>query len=75
MFRLLDNNIDYLVLDMQEIDKEICLKVVDKYLYILNNKITDSEKEEIINEMNNLIGDNTNFFYRKTIYKVKRGDK
>ena len=75
LFRLLDNNIDYLVLDMQEIDKEICLKVVDKYLYILNNKITDSEKEEIINEMNNLIGDNTNFFYRKTIYKVKRGDK
>lgn len=75
LFRLLDNNIDYLVLDMQEIDKEICLKVVDKYLYILNNKITDSEKEEIINEMNNLIGDNTNFFYKKTIYKVKRGDK
>lgn len=71
------NKIDYLVLDMQEVDKELSLKVIDKYNYILNNidSINEIEKEEIINDMNNLIGDNTNFFYKKTIYVVKRGDK
>lgn len=76
LFDLIKNNIEYLVLDMQLIDKEISLKVIDKYNYILNNidNIDSSEKEEIINYMNELIGDNTNFFYKKTIYKVK-GDK
>ena len=77
LFDLIENKIDYLVLDMQEVDKELSLKVIDKYNYILNNfdSITSSEKEEIIDYMNNLIGDNTNFFYKKTIYVVKRGDK
>ena len=71
------NKIDYLVLDMQEVDKELSLKVIDKYNYILNNfsNIKETEKETIIKEMNKLIGDNTNFFYKKTIYVVKRGDK
>ena len=32
-------------------------------------------EEEIISNMNELIGESTNFFYRKTIYKVKKGDK
>lgn len=77
LFTLIENNIDYCVLDMQGIDKDICLKVVDKYNYIKDNfnSINDNEKEEIISYMNNLIGESTNFFYKKTIYKVKRGDK
>ena len=62
---------------MQEVDKELALNVLEKYNYILDNinHIDDKEKETIITDMNNLIGDNTNFFYKKTIYKVKRGDK
>jgi len=77
LFSLIENNIDYLVMDCQEIDKDLCLKVIDKYNYIKAdfNTISDSEKEEIISDMNNLIGESTNFFYKKTIYKVKRGDK
>jgi len=77
LFDLIENNIDYVVLDMQEIDITLGEKVIDKYLYILNNHsdISDVEKETIINEMNELIGDSTNFFYKKTIYKVKKGDK
>lgn len=77
LFNLIENNIDYIVLDMQEVDSNIGKHVVEKYLYILNNysKITDFEKDKIINDMNNLIGDSTNFFYQKTIYKVKKGDK
>ena len=75
LFSLIENNIDYVVLDMQGINIDICLNVIDKYNYILNNKLSENEKEEIISYMNNLIGESTNFFYKKTIYKVKRGDK
>lgn len=77
LFDLIKNGMDYLVLDMQEIDEKIGLEVVKEYNYIANNidKISEKEKEEIIDKMNILIGNNTNFFYKKTIYKVKRGDK
>lgn len=77
LFDLIENKIDYLVLDMQEVASEIGIKVLDKYNYILENfsNLNVSEKEEIISSMNELIGDSTNFFYKKTIYKVKKGDK
>lgn len=77
LFDLIDNGIDYLVLDMQEVDMELSKNVLAKYLYILDNcsSISESEKEEIISSMNELIGESTNFFYKKTIYKVKKGDK
>lgn len=77
LFDLIENELDYVVLDMQEVSLEIGEKVVDKYLYILNNfsNITEDEKNEIISNMNELIGESTNFFYKKTIYKVKKGDK
>lgn len=77
LFDLINNNFEYLVLDMQEIDLDTSLKILDKYMYILENIsiITDEEKEDIISYTNNLVGDNTNFFYKKTIYKVKKGDK
>ena len=77
LFDLIDKKIDYLVLDMQEVDIKLSEKLLDKYIYILNNhsNISNKEQENIINEMNELIGDSTNFFYKKTIYKVKKGDK
>ena len=77
LFDLINNEVAYGVLDMQEVDKELALNVLEKYNYILDNinHIDDKEKDTIINEMNGLRGDNTNFFYKKTIYKVKRGDK
>lgn len=75
LFDLIDGGIDYLILDMQEVDTVLSKKVLDKYLYILDNcsNISDSEKEEIVSSMNELIGESTNFFYKKTIYKVKKG--
>ena len=75
LFELINCGIDYMVLDMQEVSLELGEKVIDKYDYILNNmaNISDNEKEKIFNDMNNLIGESTNFFYKKTIYKVKRG--
>jgi putative protease len=77
LFDLIKNKMDYLVLDMQEVDFNLGLKVLDTYLYIYNHfsDIKEVEKESLISNMNNLIGDSTNFFYKKTIYKVKKGDK
>lgn len=77
LFDLINNKINYLVLDMQEIKTELGGQVLEEYQYILDNisNVTELEKENIINKMNNLIGDSTNFFYKKTIYKVKKGDK
>lgn len=77
LFDLLENGIDYIILDMQEIPESIRGKVLGTYIYILNHRdrITEEEKEKIIQDMNELVGDYTNFFYQKTIYKVKKGDK
>ena len=77
LFDLVENNIDYCVLDMQEVDQKIGQEVLNKYQYIVKNysTITADEKENLIKDMNNLIGDSTNFFYKKTIYKVKKDNK
>ncbi len=77
LFDLAENNIDYIVLDMQEVDSKIGKEVLSKYQYIVKNysTITIDEREKLIKDMNNLIGDSTNFFYKKTIYKVKKDNK
>ncbi len=77
LFDLAENNIDYIVLDMQEVDSKIGKEVLSKYHYIVKNysAITIDEREKLIEDMNNLIGDSTNFFYKKTIYKVKKDNK
>lgn len=77
LFDLITNNFSFVVLDMQNIEIDTGLEVLDKFNYIKDNidTISDKEKENIITYMNNLIGDSTNFFYKKTIYKVKKGDK
>lgn len=77
LFDLITNNFSFGVLDMQNIEIDTGLEVLDKFNYIKDNidTISDKEKEDIITYMNNLIGDSTNFFYKKTIYKVKKGDK
>lgn len=76
LFDMIQNNISYGVLDVQEVDFKIGEKVYDQFSYILNHisDITSEEKEQIILDMNQLIGDSTNFFYKKTVYKVKKGD-
>lgn len=77
LFDLITNNFSFGVLDMQNIEIDTGLEVLDKFNYIKDNidTISDKEKDDIIIYMNNLIGDSTNFFYKKTIYKVKKGDK
>lgn len=74
LFDLIKNNIEYLVLDMQEVDISISKEIIKLYSYILDNIgiIDDKEKEELVKESEKLVGNYTNFFYKKTIYKVKK---
>ena len=63
---LYDNNCEYIIMREFNIDdfKEL---IIDTKEYI-DNKCTD---KEYINKYKKL-GDNTNFFFKKTIYKVKK---
>ena len=74
---MIENDIDYVVLDMQEVPIETGSKVLETYTYVLNHRDTigEEKKKKIIQNMNELVGDYTNFFYQKTIYKVKKGEK
>ncbi|MDE5586800.1 MAG: hypothetical protein K2I72_00320, partial [Bacilli bacterium] len=71
-----ENDFQYAILDMRGINSEIGMKILEIYHEIRKNFSNSSskEKEETMNQVQNLIGDNTNFFYKKTIYKVKRGN-
>lgn len=75
LYDLLQANIEYGVLDTNLISDDIALKVLEAYSEIRKNykEQTEEQKENILHDINKLIGDNTNFFYKKTIYKVKKG--
>ena len=65
---LIEANIDYIVIDESYIDKETILEVLNITDDILSNKdVSENIKRSI-----ELLGDNTSFLFKKTIYKVKR---
>ncbi|MBE6147642.1 MAG: hypothetical protein E7168_04845 [Firmicutes bacterium] len=70
LYELLETNIEYFILDMSFIEEKISLTVLETYDEIRKNK--SSSREDTIKKMNELIGESTNFFYKKTIYKVKK---
>ncbi len=65
---LKDLDIDY-VIAREDVDSDLFYKVLDNFNKIINNNYDDSIKEE----MNKIIGEYTGFFYKKSIYKVKKG--
>jgi hypothetical protein len=62
-----DSNVDYLVFDDFEIDEETSFELV-KNICLLN----DSKDKEYIDKISSLIGEDTNFLFKKTIYMVKK---
>lgn len=70
---LLENHIEYILLKEDFIDHEIFLECIDNINYLIHHysKISKLEYKNWLNKQNKLLGRNTNFFYRKTIYKVK----
>ena len=69
--KLVENNIDYIVIDESEINKDLIVKSLKIVNEIINNKNVNQNIENSYS----LLGNNTSFFFNKTIYKVKKGDK
>lgn len=70
---LLDCNMDYILLKEDFINHDVfitCLENIDFYLKNFHN-MTKIQDEKWVRRQNELLGRNTNFFYRKTIYRVK----
>lgn len=69
-FILLKDKIDYGILDNNLIDDSIFLEIVKLYKMYIDKKINS---DFLVEKVNNLIGDNSFFFFKKSIYKVKDG--
>lgn len=72
--KLLKNNFDYGVLK-EDIDHDKFLKVLQSYAWMKDNyyNVIEEEKNNWLANVNKLIGSrDTGFFYRKTIFKVKK---
>lgn len=70
---LIDNNLPYILLKEDLINEELFLEVVGNILYFISNykNMNDSLKAEWLSNQNELLGEDTGFFFKKTIYKVK----
>ena len=60
-------NVDYLILNDNNFDKDIFIKALILYI-----KLLDTKDDKYIKEIDELVGDNRGFFFKKTIYKVKK---
>ena len=67
---LTNSKIDYLVFDNYLIEEEKSLELVS-----LINEYKTTNNERVIGEIEDLIGTYTNFFFKKTIFMVKKNDK
>jgi len=64
------SNVDYIVFSNNLIEEDTSLKLVS-----LVSELIKTNNERIVGEIEDLIGDDTNFFFKKTIYVVKKNDK
>lgn len=65
-----DSNVDYIVLSDDLISDEISLELASLVVSLMNTK-----NERLIGKIEDLIGDNTNFFFKKTIFMVKKNEE
>jgi len=67
---LTSSKVDYLVFSNNLISEDKSLELVS-----LITEYKNTKNERIIGEIEDLIGDYTNFFFKKTIFMVKKNDK
>lgn len=73
--KLLESKISYLVIDTSYIDDNVIIKVLPLLQDILTiTNLEDSKYQQILKELEKILGSDTGFFYKKTIYKVKKGE-
>ena len=70
---LLNTNLEYVLLKEDFIDRDLFIKVVKEIKYYINNysNMNENDKEKFLEIIKELIGENSGFFFQKTIYKVK----
>lgn len=66
LFDMIDNGFEYGIIDETFVENE---EIITTVRDIINHKYVDRKK--IIDDANKLLGIDTNFFYKETIYKVK----
>lgn len=67
-FTILKEKIKYAILDTNLIDEDLFIEILSLYKKNLDKKLSN---EDLIQKVQDLIGENDGFFYLKTIYKVK----
>lgn len=70
---LMDTNLSYILIKEDYIDHDLFIKIITNLVYYLNNyeEMDTLEKEKFIKNQEELLGNDTGFFFRKMIYKVK----
>ncbi len=70
---LLKKNIQYILLKEDLINHEIFLQCLENIVYYIENyqKMSNLDDKLWLEKQNELLGRNTNFLYRRTIYRVK----
>lgn len=68
----LKDKVDYAILDEQFIEHDLFLQILDLYKKLNEEKV---EYKKVLDDIEKLIGNDTGFFDKKTIYKVKRNEK
>ena len=70
---LMDTNLSYILIKEDYIDHDLFIKIITSLVYYLNNYegMDTLEKEKFIKNQEELLGNDTGFFFRKMIYKVK----
>ena len=64
-----DLDVDYIILNDYNFDKDTFSKALELY-----TKLVETKDNKYALELDNLVGDNRGFFFTKTIYKVKKND-
>lgn len=73
--KLIEKNLTYLVIDTSYIDADIITKSLLLLQEITNKQVLESDKyQDLLKELEEILGNDTGFFYKKTIYKVKKGE-
>lgn len=70
---LMDTNLSYILIKEDYINHDLFIKIITNLVYYLNNykEMDTLEKDEFIKKQEDLLGNDTGFFFRKMIYKVK----
>lgn len=73
--KLIEKDLTYLVIDTSYIDADIITKSLLLLQEITNKQVLESDKyQDLLKELEEILGNDTGFFYKKTIYKVKKGE-